>query len=186
MPKPRSVGPMFATDVLPSHKTGAMATSRNSDGWIGELVGALCDPVIVYPSGWQDSLPDWIKPQITLERLSMNMQVMKEGGVPVGGTEVMAYMFPRTMEEPMSEQWFRIYMYVFNQAMKFKKVEVPADLKSETLTDWDMRQLNDLKRWIYDRRVKARKEKARGERLRAKEEASAEELETEPAQPSFF
>ena len=177
-----------------------MTTERKIDGWIDDIVGALCDPIIVYPSGWQDTLPDWVKPQITLERLIMNVKVIKEGGVPVGDTEVMAYIYPRTMEAPMSEQWFRIYMYVFNQAMKFKKTEVPEDLKSETLVDWDMRELNDLKRWIYQQRVKHRKEKARGERRQAREESETKdgstesprgepkekELETKPVQPSFF
>ena len=156
------------------------------DKWIGELVGVFTDPIIVYPSAWQDTLPDWVKPQITLERLIMNIKVTKEGGVPVGDMEALAYIYPRTMEAPMSEQWYRIYMYVFNQAMKFKKTEVPEDLKSEKLSDYDMQQLNQLKRWIYERRVKHRKEKARGERREAKEEAKAKELETKAVQPSFF
>jgi len=163
-----------------------VTTDRKVDGWIDDLVGALCDPIIVYPSGWQDTLPDWVKPQITLERLIMNIKVIKEGGVPVGDTEALAYIYPRTMEAPMSEQWFRIYMYVFNQAMKFKKTEVPEDLKSEKLSDYDMQELNQLKRWIYQQRVKHRKEKARGERRQAKEEAEAKELATVPVQPSFF
>ena len=90
------------------------------------------------------------------------------------------------MEAPMNEQWYRIYMYVFNQAMKFKKTEVPEDLKSEKLSDYDMQELNQLKRWIYERRVKHRKEKARGERQEAKEKVEAKELETVPVQPSFF
>jgi len=161
-------------------------SERKGDGWIDDLVGALCDPIIVYPSPWKEDLPDWIKPQITMERLIMNMKVIKEGGVPVGDTEALAYMFPRTMEAPMSEQWFRIYMYVFNGAMKFKKTEVPGDLKSEKLSDYDMQELDDLKRWIYDRRVKNRKEKQLGERRQAKEEAEAKELATVPVQPSFF
>jgi hypothetical protein len=167
-------------------------SNRKADGWISDIVGALCDPIIVYPSGWQDTLPDWIKPQITLERLIMNMKVMKEGGVPVGDTEALAYMYPRTMESPLTDQWYRIYMYVFTQAMKFHKTEVPEDLRSEKLTDYDMRQLDDLKRWIYQRRVIHRKEKARGERRQAREESETKdepkekELETKPVQPSFF
>ena len=163
-----------------------MTTDRKVDGWIDDIVGALCDPIIVYPSGWQDTLPDWIKPQITLERLIMNAKVIKEGGVPVGDTEALAYIYPRTMEAPMSEQWYRIYMYVFNQAMKFKKTEVPEDLKSEKLSEYDMQELNQLKRWIYERRVNHRKDKQRGERRQAKEEAKAKELATVPAQRSFF
>ena len=75
---------------------------------------------------------------------------------------------------------------VFNQAMKFKKTEVPEDLKSEKLSDYDMQELNQLKRWIYSRRVEHRKEKARGERREAKEEAKAKGMETRPVQPSFF
>jgi hypothetical protein len=165
-----------------------MTIEKKAEGCIGELVGALCDPIIVYPSPWKDDLPDWIKPQITLERLVMNMKVMHDGGVPVGDTEVLVYIFPRTMEEPMSEQWMRIYTYVFTQAMKFKKVEVPEDLRCESLSDYDMRELNDLKTWIYQKRVQHRKEKARAEpqaNSQGKEE-NHEELKTEPVQPSFF
>jgi hypothetical protein len=55
---------------------------------------ALCNPIIVYASPWKDDLPDWVKPQITLERLVMNMKAMHEEGVPVGDTEVLAYIFP--------------------------------------------------------------------------------------------
>jgi len=163
---------------------------KKEEKWIGELVGVFTDPIIVYPSAWQDTLPDWVKPQITLERLIMNMKVIKEGGVPVGDTEALAYIYPRTMEAPMSERWYRIYMYVFTQAMKFKKVEVPEDLKSEKLSDYDMQELNHLKRWIYDRRVKHREEKHRGERSQAKEEAASRKEEAaarrKEEQPAMF
>ncbi len=168
---------MTLADLQPKDK-------RQVDSWIDDLVGALCDPVIVFPAGgWENDLPDWIGPQIKLERLIMNMKVMHEGGVPVGDTEALAYIFPRTMESPMSEQWLRIYMYVFNKAMAMKKVEVPEDLKSETLSNYDMQQLNDLKRFIYAKRVQHRKEKARTMKQETKE---AKELEIKSAQPSFF
>ena len=165
-----------------------MTIEKKTEGWVGELLGALCDPIIVYPSPWKDDLPDWVNPQITLERLVMNIQVMHEGGVPVGDTEVLAYIFPRTMEEPLSEQWMRIYTYVFTQAMKFKKVEVPEDLRCESLSDYDMRELTDLKSWIYQKRVQHRKEKFRTERKangQGNEEKSSE-LKTEAVQSSFF
>lgn len=141
----------------------------------------------------EDTLPDWIKPQITLERLIMNMKVAKEGkGVPVSDTEALAYIYPRTLDSPMTEQWTRIYMYVFNQAMKMKKTEVPEDLKTEHLTDHDMQQMNDLKRWIYQKRVEYRKERARAGCQEAKavtaekDKAEEKELEVKPVQPSFF
>jgi hypothetical protein len=158
---------------------------KEDEKWIGDIVGVFCDPIIVYPSGWEDTLPEWIKSQITLERLIMNVKAMKEGGVPVGDTEVLAYIYPRTMEAPMSEQWTRIYMYVFNQAMKMKKTEVPQDLQSEKLTDYDMRALDELKRWIYEKRLQHRKERDRRIRNGKKAVAVAEKEETELLQYAF-
>jgi len=67
----------------------------------------------------------------------MNMKALHDSGVPVGDTEALAYIFPRTMEEPLSEQWIMIYTYVFTQAMKFKKVEVPETSRRESLSDYD-------------------------------------------------
>jgi hypothetical protein len=92
------------------------------------------------------------------------------------------------MEEPLSEQWLRIYTYVFTRAMQFKKVEVPEDLRCESLSDYDMRELTDLKTWIYQKRVQHRKEKARVARRAGSqvEDEKADELKTEPVQPSFF
>jgi len=54
-----------------------------TDNRINELVGALTDPIIVFPGGWGDSLPEWLKTAITLERLEMNMKELK-GEEPTG------------------------------------------------------------------------------------------------------
>jgi hypothetical protein len=48
--------------------------------------------------------------------------------------------------------------------MKFKKTIVPEDLRHESLSDCDIRELTDLKTWIYRKRVQHRKEKAWAER----------------------
>jgi hypothetical protein len=188
----KAPAPLFISNTPEKEIGKYMTNEKKADGWIDELCGALCDPIIVFPSPWRDDLPEWVKPQITLERLITNMKVLKEGGVSVGDTEAMAYMFPKTMEAPMTEQWFRIYMYVCTQAMRFKKVEVPEDIKSESLSDYDMRELDDLKRWIYSKRVQHRKEKARAERQAAtvkgteKSKTDEKELEVVEVQPSFF
>jgi hypothetical protein len=144
------------------------------------------DPIIVFPSPWQEDIPDNLKKQIPLERLIMNMKVSREGkGVPVGDLEALVYMFPRTMESPMTDQQNRLYTHCFNEAMKFMRVEVSEDLKERyPLDDYDMHQLDDLKRFIYNRRVQHRKDKARGERIAASNEKK--ELPVVSAQPSFF
>jgi len=167
-------------------------SEKQVDRWISNLVGALTDPIIVWPGPWRDDIPENIKQQIPLERLIMNMKFEHEGkGVPVGDCEALLYMFPRTMEEPMGYEWTHIYSYCFTKAMEFMKIEVPADLRVDKLSDYDMRQLDDLKRFIWDKRVKARKERARGETKAAAGETKTtnretKELEVKTVQPSFF
>jgi hypothetical protein len=36
---------------------------------ISDIVGVFTDPILVFPGGWGDTLPDWLKTAITLERL---------------------------------------------------------------------------------------------------------------------
>jgi len=169
-------------------------SEKKVDGWISNLVGALCDPIIVFPGGgWENDIPENIKKQIPLERLIMNMVYTKEGkGVPVGDCEALVYMFPRTMTSPMGSKWTHIYKYYFTKAMEFMKVEVPPDLRVDMLSDYDMHQLDDLKRFIWDARVKARKERARGETKKMSSKSSnpsdksSKELDIKAVQPSFF
>ena len=180
-------------------------SSKQVDGWITDLIGALTDPIIVFPGPRMADIPENVKKQIPLERLIMNMKYTREGkGVPVGDCEALLYMFPRTMESPMGYEWTHIYSYCFTKAMEFMKVEVPADLRVDILSDYDMHQLDDLKRFIWDSRVKARKEKARGEKVPTMDndrtktgqsmdndrttmaKSTKKELEIKPAQQSFF
>ena len=48
-----------------------METSREDAGWISDLVGALCDPIIIHQCAWatRDMVPDWLAKQITMELL---------------------------------------------------------------------------------------------------------------------
>ncbi|MBN1190429.1 MAG: hypothetical protein JXA46_11800 [Dehalococcoidales bacterium] len=155
---------------------------KQVNGWIDDLVGALTDPIICWPSPWSADIPENIKKQIPLERLIMNMKVSKEGGVPVGDCEALIYMYPRSLEAPMGYEWTHIYSYCFTKAMIFMKVDVPPDIRVDSLSDYDMRQLDDLKRFIYDKRVQNRKEKARVQ----EKEVEKKELEVKPAQSAFF
>ena len=146
--------------------------STNSDKWISETVGVFTDPIIVFPSPWMDTLPDWIKPAITMDRLIECMRSTKEGNPTATDSEAMAYMYPRSLESPMGHDWTEIYMYLGTRVCRqHRKVEFPADIAKETLTDGQMRDLRDLKNFIYDRRLKVRTERLRGEKREAAEEA---------------
>ena len=159
-----------------------MTTSRKPEAWTEDIVGALCDPIIVMSGGWGDDLPEWLRTRVTLERLCENMQAVREGReLTATDAEAACYLFTASLTAPMGSDWTQIYLYVAGGEMKDK---MPEDIKVESLTESQWRDLKHLKAWIYQQRLKHRKAKARGERRAAKEEA--EELETRPVQPSFF
>jgi len=141
-----------------------------------DLVGAVTDPIILMPGGWGDTLPDWIKSQITLERLAQNIRALK-GEQPTGtDAEVCAYLYTRSLEAPMDSDWTQIYLYVAGQVVaKAKGTEIPEDIKVDSLSDYQMALLKDLKGWIYGHRVNIRKERQRAEKRQAKAETAARE-----------
>jgi len=165
-----------------------MTTERKTERWIDDLVGALFDPIIVMPGGWGDDLPEWLRTRVTLERLGENIVALREGReLTATDAEAACYLFTASLTAPMDHDWTEIYLYVAGGEMKDK---MPEDIKVDTLTESQWRDLKHLKDWIYQQRIKHRKEKERAgrrEERQAKEEAEAEkELETKAVQPSFF
>jgi hypothetical protein len=147
---------------------------NNIDNQIDELVGALSDPIIVMPGGWGDTLPDWIKSQITLERLAQNMKALKGEKMTATDAEACAYLYTASLEAPMDRDWTEIYLYVAGKVVsRSRDTEVPDDIRVDSLNDEQMRLLSDLKDWIYQRRVTARKERRRVEKAQAKAETEA-------------
>ncbi len=144
------------------------------DKQIDDLVGALTDPIIVWPSPWQDTLPEWIKSQITLERLAQQMKVLK-GEKPTGtDAEACAYLYTASLTAPMDHDWTQIYLYIAGKvAARGKDAQIPDDIKVDSLNADQMRDLQELKDWIYWHRVKVRQERRRTERRQAKAEAEA-------------
>ena len=150
---------------------------------ISELAGVFCDPIIVFPSGWEDTMPDWIKPAITLERLVMNMRSLK-GEEPTGtDAEALAYMYPATLAFPLSHDWTQIYLYLCSKVIPYHKkgTEIPDDIKVESLNDGQMRDINRLKAWIYKKRGEVRLERERGARRQEKEEEAERKRQAQPA-----
>lgn len=80
------------------------------DKGISDIIGALVDPIIVMPGGWGDTLPDWIKGAITLERLIMNIGAL--AGEKMTGTdaEACAYLYTASLTAPPSRDWTQIYL----------------------------------------------------------------------------
>lgn len=137
-------------------------TDKKFEKGISEIVGAIADPIIVMPGGWGDTLPEWIKTAITLERLIENMKALTGEEMTGTDAEACAYLYTASLTASMSSDWTRIYLYIATKVTEKRTSggsgkTMPDDVRVETLTDGQMRVLNRLKAWIYERRVKHRK-----------------------------
>ena len=159
-----------------------MTTEKQVEKGISEIVGALSDPIIVYPGGWGDTLPEWLKNAITLERLEMNMKALKGEEMTGTDAEACAYLYTAGLTAPMDHDWGQIYLYIATQTYrKWGKNEMPSDIAVDKLDDEQMRDLNRLKEWLYRQRTKIRLERDRAERRQKKEEEAAREKAEQPA-----
>ena len=149
---------------------------------ISDIVGCLTDPIIVFPGGWGDTIPEWLKTSITLERMIGDMKKLK-GDEPTGtDAEACAYLMTVSLTQPMDSDWTQIYLYVATQTYKrWEKGEMPADITVDSISKNQMGELNRLKSWLYHQRVKARLETDRAERREKRAEADAQREEEQPA-----
>ena len=144
--------------------------NRILDKQIDNLVGALMDPIIVMPGGWGDSLPDWIKGAIQIERLA---QLMK-GEETATDAEACAYLYTASLTNPIDRDWVQVYLHVAGKVVaRNKDTKIPDAIRVDSLDDYQMGLLRDLKRWIWDRRVKVRQERRRLEKAQTRAEAAA-------------
>ncbi|MCL0057757.1 hypothetical protein M1N05_01625 [Dehalococcoidales bacterium] len=159
-----------------------MNTSKTIEQGISDLVGCLTDPIIVFPGGWGDTLPEWLKNAITLERLEMNMRTFRGEEMTGTDAEACAYFFTVALTQPMDHDWGQIYLYIATRTyQRWGKNEMPADIRVESLTDDQMKDLNRLKDWLYHQRTRARQEREKAERRKKKEEEIARKKAEQPA-----
>lgn len=168
--------------VMESLIEGETAPGKPERDWVDDLVGAIADPIIVFPNtGWEQDLPEPVKKYLPLARLA-HLSQQQKGNIPYDvccDSEALLYLYPRSMAAPMTGQWFRIYMYLFNQVMTDLKFTVTDDLVPEKeLSAYDMSALNGLKRFIQRKKVEARK----GKRKRAQAEVTAETAQAPAAE----
>jgi len=151
---------------------------------ISNIVGCLTDPIVVFPGGWGDTIPEWLKTAITMEGIIGDMKAVN-GEEPIGtDAEACAYLMTVSLTQSMGSDWTQIYLYVASQTYKrWEKGEMPADIVVDSISDYQMGELNRLKAWIYRQRSKTRQEKDIAERRVKREEA---EEQREAAQPALF
>ena len=161
-----------------------MTTEKQLEKGISDIVGVFTDPILVFPGGWGDTLPEWLKNAITLERLEMNMRALKGEEMTGTGAEACAYLYTAGLTAPMDHDWSQIYLYIAGETYsRHNGNQVPDDIQVESLNDHQMAKLNRLKVWLYRQRIKVRQERERADRRQKREEVEARR---EAEQPALF
>ena len=142
---------------------------------ISEIVGVFTDPIVVFPGGWGDTLPDWLKGAVTPERLEMNMRALNGERMTGTDAEACAYLYTAALTRPIDHDWTQTYLASKTNG-RWNKGEMPDDIRVDSLTDDQMRELDRLKDWLYRRRTEARQGRERTERRER----------TEAGQPALF
>lgn len=84
----------------------------------------------------------------------------------------------------MDHDWSQIYLHVAGKTYHHHEGnQVPSDIRVETLSDYQIGELNRLKSWLYHQRVKARQERGRADKRQEREETEAQR---EAEQPALF
>ena len=153
---------------------------------ISDIVGVFTDPILVFPGGWGDSLPDWLKSTIALERLAMNMKALKGEEMTGTDAEACAYLYTASLTQPMDRDWTQIYLYIATKVYekwrtKESGVTMPPDIRVDSISDDQMRDLNRLKEWLYKKRTQVREDRERAQRRQKREEEAAERKAEQPA-----
>ena len=149
---------------------------------ISDIVGVFTDPIIVFPGGWGDTLPEWLKNAITLERLGMNMKALKGEEMTGTDAEACAYLYTASLTQPMDHDWTQIYLYIATKTYRqWGKSEMPGDIAVDSLRDNQVSDLNRLKEWLYRKRTTVRQDRERAERREKKEEEAARRKAEQPA-----
>lgn len=159
-----------------------MNTSNTAEKGISEIVGVFTDLILVFPGGWGDTLPEWLKNAITLERLEMNMRALKGEEMTGTDAEACAYLYTAGFTAPMGHDWSQIYLYIAGKTYsRHKGNQVPDDIQVVSLNDYQLRELNRLKSWLYRKRTQVRFERDRAERRQKREETEAQREAERPA-----
>jgi hypothetical protein len=125
---------------------------------IEDMLASMFDPLIVAPGGWAEDLPAWLRHMIEMERMVVVMRASKENKRPEMATdaEAMVYIMSASHIGPMPYQWTNIYLWLGKQVLAKRMPDIIGENAPKKLSADEQRMLDDLKRWIWQRRLRAR------------------------------
>ena len=114
----------------------------------------------------------------------MNMRALKGEEMTGTDAEACAYLYTAGLTVPMDHDWSQIYLHIAGKTYaRHNGNQVPDDIQVESLNDYQLRELNRLKVWLYHKRTQVRQEKDRADRRQKRDEVEARR---EAEQPALF
>jgi len=137
------------------------------------LATALADPLVIYPSGWDLSLPEWLRQAVTEERLA-RLATGDGDGLPASAglatlAEALAYLYCAGLTVPLSHEWAEIYGNLAARYMADRGATLPEDMQPRDFTDYEERLLDELRRDIRCSQVREAKKQRRERRKKTRE-----------------
>ena len=136
---------------------------KQFDEWATNMATELRRPCYLYPSPWSKDAPKPLRDRILPDRLIQLMQ-----GIHGLATysEVVYYMYGRTMDAPMGREWTDIYLYCGRESMPAIKeaMKTDPDFNIHDLGSQEESLLLSIRRWIWEKSVKALKDRHKAER----------------------
>ncbi len=126
-------------------------SSKVTEKALVDAARALTDPIIVFNQAWGEDTPGWLIAEIRAQRL---LQVMKGEKELATDAEALAYVSNASLCQPLDHDMADIYTYLFTKVMGDR---APADLRRESISDYQMSILRKLKSWLWAQRAKNRK-----------------------------
>jgi hypothetical protein len=116
---------------------------------VKEMVDIFNTPIVFHPGGWEDTLPEWLRLRVIRERVEM---VCNGGWTKATDAEVTCYLYTASLSQPLDSDWTEITLYEAAKQMPQLYQVVPATPKE--LSDYQKKELEDLKRKIRDSQLK--------------------------------
>ena len=116
---------------------------REAKKQIEQMVFALTAPLVVWRGSERDARDEW-KVKAKIYRLAKLMR--GEDDDMATDYEAMIYISTASLSVPLGHSWYRIYVHLFREFYEEHADEI--GIENVELYEYEVRMLNDLKRWI--------------------------------------
>ncbi|MDF2190495.1 hypothetical protein [Paraflavitalea sp. CAU 1676] len=155
-------------------------TSRNKD-FVFDIMDAISSPILTFSMLWADLIPNRLFNQVITARM---ISLMKSEEL-ASYVECSIYLYTRSHESPMDNDWTDIYTHVCCQTLEQWFGEDHWDIVKapRRLSEWQESKLKRLRQHIYKKRRELMKLKIRAEEKIEKVPTEVPKTTSQPAKP---